>query len=567
MTYIIGQHCSTCHYCYNECPAEAIRFVGREYAIDPDKCVSCGICADVCPTGIIYDPEQVRKVIAHDPETIDCDLVVIGAGGSGLVAAVRFAIEQGRKVVVLEKAPKPGGNTNLAHGFVLRWSKRHEKAEMPDLREEAVKIIGSTGNLSRQLLKKAMYALTDMFEWLTQFGDTDEKFQLFDLVSRGITQMGPFPAVPGMLDFPRRTQNLKSTDDSMGPGWAGTFIIEKMLEQCRTLDIPVLTNHRAVELLVDDLGVCRGVRAQNPGGEVVISAKCCLLASGSFSRNEELMAGIRPTFYAETPVHSFSAASNTGDAIAMVKNIGGRLDLEHVKIPMFSPSHHPFSFSLVRLAEDPRFIQVNMKGRRYCNEAERPHGDKLTGPLERQPRHMAYAIFDSETLEIAGHDLLQHPAMKSDMARCLKPWREQLEMECGLDMAAQKADTIIELAKLAGIPPITLFKEVERYNMFCVTGRDKDYGKSADLLKPLVKAPFYALLLTRFNEGAVGGVDNDDNLRVMKEDGTPIPGLYAVGDCCRGLIKTSDKGGKFGELPWALASGFLAADEIADYLI
>ena len=72
----------------------------------------------------------------------------------------------------------------------------------------------------------------------------------------------------------------------------------------------------------------------------------------------------------------------------------------------------------------------------------------------------------------------------------------------------------------------------------------------------MIKPPFYALLLTRFNEGAVGGIVNDDNLRVVKEDGQPFAGLYAVGDCCRGLSRPDDKGGKFGELPWAMASGY-----------
>ena len=226
----------------------------------------------------------------------------------------------------------------------------------------------------------------------------------------------------------------------------------------------------------------------------------------------------------------------------------------------------PFSFSLVRLAEDPRAIQINMKGKRYCNEAERQHSVDLKGPLENQPRHMAYAIFDSETLEMGGKELLSHPMMNEDMLRCMAPWGDQLEMECKLDMAAKKADSITDLAKLTGIPPIVLSKEVERYNSFCEKGLDKDFGKSSNMLVPLKKAPYYALLLTRFNEGAVGGIVNDDNLRVVKQDGSSFSGLYAVGDCCRGLLKTSDEGGKFGELPWAMASGYLVADEMADYL-
>ena len=423
MTYTIGNHCSTCHYCYNECPAGAIRFVGREYAIDPDKCTSCGVCAEVCPSGIISDSEDRESVVAHAPEAIDCDLVVVGAGGSGLVAAVRYAMMQGKKVVVLEKAPKVGGNTNLAHGFVVRWSKRHEQAGMPDLREEAISILGSTGQFSLPLLRKAMYGITDMFDWLTQFGDTEDSFELIDLTSGGISQAGPYPAVPGanqvgphpavpgLFDFHKRTQNLKSTDDSMGPGWAGTFVVNKMIEQCEALNIRVLTRHRAVELLVDDDGVFRGVKAQNPGGEVVVNARCCVLASGGFSRSREILDSIRPTFNQDMAVHSFSVASSTGDAIEMVKRIGGKLDLDHVKIPMFSPTHHPYSFCLVRLAEDPRAIQVNIEGKRYCNEAQHQHSDDLKGPLENQPQHMAYALFDADTVEAGGRALLERPGM------------------------------------------------------------------------------------------------------------------------------------------------------------
>jgi thioredoxin reductase len=82
----------------------------------------------------------------------------------------------------------------------------------------------------------------------------------------------------------------------------------------------------------------------------------------------------------------------------------------------------------------------------------------------------------------------------------------------------------------------------------------------------VAKPPFYAIFLARFNEGAEGGVVNDDHLRVVDKNGKAFPGLYAAGDCCRGLIKSSDEGGKFGEMGWAMASGFIAADEIADFL-
>ena len=110
MSYYIGPRCSACHYCFNECPVQAIRFAGTSYEAVP----------------------------AHAPVEKTCDLVVLGAGGSGLVAAVRAAQLSGKKVIVVEKSKKIGGNTNLGHGFMMRYTKWHEAAGLEDTREESI---------------------------------------------------------------------------------------------------------------------------------------------------------------------------------------------------------------------------------------------------------------------------------------------------------------------------------------------------------------------------------------------------------------------------------------------
>jgi predicted oxidoreductase len=79
------------------------------------------------------------------------------------------------------------------------------------------------------------------------------------------------------------------------------------------------------------------------------------------------------------------------------------------------------------------------------------------------------------------------------------------------------------------------------------------------------EGPFYAVLMLRFNEGSEGGLVNDDDLRLVKEDGTPFHGIFVAGDTCRGVLKQDDEGGKFGEMPWAMASGYLVAQSMADY--
>ena len=372
MAYVIGPDCSTCHYCFYECPAGAVRFVGNEYAIDPEKCVSCGRCAKVCPTGRITR-EGERVVPALHPLTeLRADAVILGAGGSGLVAAVRYAELTGKRVVVLEKAQKPGGSTNLGHAFVTRYTKFHRAAGMPDERDQAIEAIAADAQpgYPRELLRRAMYGLDDMFDWLTGFGGAEEEFELID--RRGLPQMGPFPNMPGLLGPRARTRNVKSTDESMGPGWAGTFVVEKMLAQTERLGITVLTGVRADHIVTGPDGAFRAVAAHDDGGDVCVYAEVCLVATGGFSRNKALMDRVRPSFYAGFPVHTFAAASNTGDAIAMAEELGAMIDLDTVKIPMFSPTHHPFTLSLVWLSNDPRMIMVNRDGRRYYNEASMP---------------------------------------------------------------------------------------------------------------------------------------------------------------------------------------------------
>ena len=188
-----------------------------EYAIDESKCIHCGTCAKVCPTGLIYDPSVTPAVQSHDPIELEADLVVCG-GGAGLTAAVHFAQRTGGRVVLLEKGKRCGGDTNLSHGFAksARWSKMYEAAGLSDLREQFVeKLMSTHPDFDRKLLRDAQYALGDMLDMLFDLGGYEELFNITSM------PFGPDAGIP-FVDFPKRWKyNLKSDDHSMGPGWQG----------------------------------------------------------------------------------------------------------------------------------------------------------------------------------------------------------------------------------------------------------------------------------------------------------------------------------------------------------
>jgi len=345
----------------------------------------------------------------------------------------------------------------------------------------------------------------------------------------------------------------------------GTYVIRKMMEEGKKLGVEVYTEHRAAELLLNEQGEFAGVIAEDPGGRTRIDARACIIATGGFAQSEEWMKKIRPAFYEGFPVHSFTVATNTGDGLTMVERIGGQLDLETVKIPMFGPTHHPYTYCLVRLAGQPEAVMVNKEGKRFTNE-DRPPSMSTIGIMEEQPDKIGWCIVDDITLGIMGDRVVANVQEDPEQKDAYVNYRDDLEEESKLDLAAKKADNLEELAKLINVEAKVLVAEIAKYNEFCAKGVDQDFGKDKGFMVPIEKPPFYALFLSRFNEGAEGGIVNDECLRVLDKDNKPIPGLYTAGDCCRGLLVTDESKGKFGEMPWAMASGYLVGMEAAKYI-
>lgn len=554
MAYLINERCVCCHYCAMECPVEAIRFVGSQYKIDPDKCVSCGVCAEVCPlSSIINSDVPVAPPVPHEMEHLSCDLLVLGAGGAGLIAAVKAAELSGKKVIVMEKGKKVGGSTNLAHGFMVCHCKWFQEQNLEvDIAATIERCLEQAeGKLPRSLVEKTVMHTGYFFDWLCEKGGAEGYFE----IGKGIL------GVSG-INFPNRSfENLKCRDQSIGPGWAGTYVVRKMLEQCEKLGIPVLTEHAGVRLLTDDSGAVTGALINNPGGQVEVSCQAVILATGGFSGNDEQLKKFEPNFFdGGIPVHRFSPLTCSGDGIDMAGEIGGWTDMKRTKLNKFGPAHHPFSHSINRLTGPDCKSTFTLDGQLKTDKGPMKMDD--TSFMDSIPEHAIWYVLDNSQVERKSARLIANPPDGNEQW-IFETYMQDVEFELKCDRPAKRGSTLQELAENMGVDPEKFIRQVEEYNQSCDPNAtpvefDSPMGKMIfDPPQPLKEPPFYAFFGQRFCEGAFGGVLTNNDLEVIRENGEAILGLYAVGDTAgtwfnRGIL------GPLTELTWAVTSGYMA---------
>ncbi|MBR5560489.1 MAG: FAD-binding protein, partial [Clostridia bacterium] len=262
-----------------------------------------------------------------------------------------------------------------------------------------------------------------------------------------------------------------------------------------------------------------GAKAVTSAGANVTlhAAKGVILATGGFSANAPMVVKYNnywPGLSDTMP--STNASTLSGDGIVMAQAVGA--DLAGMGYAQLMPSSHPVDGSLFSgiwgSAETQLFI--NKEGKRYVNEyAER---DVLSKAALEQTDGIFYIICDkdiAETSDVAG-------------------------MEAKGNVVS--ANSLEELAEKLGIPADTFVAEVERYNSFCLSGVDEDFGKPL-FGQPIDEAPFVATPRSPSLHHTMGGVKIDTETRVLNTEGEAIPGLYAAGEVCGGIHAGNRLGG------------------------
>ena len=562
MSLFINDSCIGCTFCQNECPVMAISYDGDKYQINPDLCIRCGTCSQVCLMDAIEDSESPRTVPdLHAPAKKTCDLCVVGGGAAGLIAAARYAEATGKKVIVLEKNRKPGGGGYFAVGLTPSNTQWEKDAGQPDTVEENVRksMERTDGKLNRDLMRNLFTSLGGVFDWLCTWAPVEKCFQL-----------APNPW--GQLGITTKSEQYGS----------GRFITTHILPYLERLGVEILTETEAVELRRSPDGAVSGVLARDPGGTEEIECPQCLLCTGSLIRSTRIRKLVPEYAQAVPKRYAHDMPGLTGDGLTLAEQAGISIDEDSIVLAFVGCMPVAFQQTAFQTGERGDAIRVNLEGKRWVNE--KADGKIMAEALLHQPQAISFTVLDSAILESDEPVFPSHPSAPAgppcgfpypggvpdfavqrtekmpstrDAFRALAASLNHQTILCG--------DTLEDLAKEIGVDPAVFANTVSRYNKLCATGEDTDFGKPTPFLRPLNEGPYFAIRNYLYLDGVFGGLDVNEHMQVL-DQGSPVPGLYAAGDitCGRYVNDRLHKTEVINDYSWAVAGGFMAANHMIE---
>ena len=521
-----------------------------------------------------------------------CDLVVLGGGGSGMVAAVRAAQSAGKKVIVLEKASATGGCANYASLIRTFGSKWQADRNLKDTTTEYARDVMDQvyWRLDEKLVLNCLRGTGEFFDWICEQGNKIIKEDMFVVGKYG----GPGGELASGPLGPQMDSNKSGKN-------FGRFVMDTMKENCGAYGIEILTKHPAVDIEVEN-GKIVAVIAKSEAGYVRVACKASIISLGSWVNDEAILKKCCPKFAQVKPYLGPSphmTANYSGDGIPMAEKAGAFVDYDSFCVRLMGPSYDYLmgdttgAHSIVLpMAQSPYIVTVNLDGKRFAAEPVAHLGLLNCGQvLIDQPRGLLFDIFDENTL--AATFKLPRCAQTDQDANALacysRAWTtvgdrqtqaylpESIEEVHSImnksfvkgNRHLFKADTLEELADQIGLDKTNFLETVKSYNANCEKGVDWNFFKRTDALVPLNKPPYYAYTATLMMDGAFGGVRVNSEMQAYKPNSGLVEGLYVTGDFASGRF--INHGGVkiqvLNDLSWAFSSGFLAGTNAAKYLL
>ena len=421
-----------------------------------------------------------------------CDIVVVGAGGAGLSAAVQAA-SMGAHVIVLEKQGIIGGNTNYSTGGLnAAETSVQKKLGIEDSAESHFDDTMASGyflndsTLVATLVNKAAGSV----DWLISLG----------------ADMSDVGKLAG--------SSQKRTHRPDGGAAIGPHLVAVLSKAVKAENISIRTRN-TVTALIEDNGKVTGVKVNTVNGSYTIKSKAVIVATGGFGANLSMVEQYRPDYKGfKTSNHSGA----TGDAFEWVTPLNVPLvQMDQIQIhPTGETGSHILITEAVR---GNGAILVNREGKRFANEMLTR--DKLSDAILAQTGKKAFLIFDHSVREsLSSIENYAHQGLLTS------------------------ADSICELAEAINLP-VSVFEEtLATYNGYQSDGNDKDFGRSAlEMPRALAQAPYYAIEVEPLLHHTMGGIKINSDAEVVDVNGNAIPGLFAAGEVTGGVHGGNRLGG------------------------
>ena len=512
------------------------------------------------------NPDDYKTAVENDAtaedSTVDADVVVVGAGGAGMTAAITAAAE-GKSVVILESQSMVGGNSVRATGGMNAgktvYQDENEFGESAGVEKtlktaaekyadnetitalaktvseqwaayqanptgyfdsvelmELDTMIGGKGINDPELVETLCANSADAIDWLDEHGITLHNVSSFGGAS---------------VKRIHRPVNAEGKTVSVG-----SYMIPLLQENCEKAGVKMMLDTTATEILTDANGAAVGVKATGASGETVtVNAKAVVLASGGFGANLDMVVKYKPELKG---FMTTNAPGIQGQGIEMAQAIGAAtVDMDQIQI---HPTVEANTAALITegLRGDGAVL-INAEGKRFIDEVGTR--DVVSAAEIAQTGSYSWLVVDQAMVDASS--VIQGYIKK------------------GYTVTGA---TYEELGEAMGVDAAAFAETMEKWNGYVEAKNDPDFGRTS-FANPLNTAPYYAVKVTAGVHHTMGGLKINANTEVLNEKGEVIPGLFAAGEVTGGVHGANRLGGNavadftvFGRIAGAAASDYAA---------
>ena len=512
------------------------------------------------------NPDDYKTAVENnataEDSTVDADVVVVGAGGAGMTAAITAAAE-GKSVVILESQSMVGGNSVRATGGMNAGKTVYQDENEFGESAGVEKTLKTAAEKYADNETITALAKTVSEQWAayqanpTGYFDSVELMELDTMIGgKGINDpalvetlcANSADAIDWLDEHGITLHNVSSfggasvkrihrpVNDEGKVVSVGSYMIPLLEENCEKAGVKMMLDTTATEILTDANGAAVGVKATGASGETVtVNAKAVVLASGGFGANLDMVVKYKPELKG---FMTTNAPGIQGQGIEMAEAIGAAtVDMDQIQI---HPTVEANTAALITegLRGDGAVL-INAEGKRFIDEV---------GTRD--------VVSAAEIAQTGSYSWLVVDQAMADASSVIQGYIKKGYTVTGA--------TYEELGKAMGVDAAAFAETMEKWNGYVEAKNDPDFGRTS-FANPLNTAPYYAIKVTAGVHHTMGGLKINPNTEVLNENGEVIPGLFAAGEVTGGVHGANRLGGNavadftvFGRIAGAAASDYAA---------